>query len=121
MTRGLTLEILKGVGKVSFADTVKKSGVESNKGVSFKGQVMLDYDKISISKPSVTSPYPTILLTPEYRASLETPWLNAVILKVTGSTISFTDIRNIIVSMWKPGGLFSHRQSSFGRTLGYIG
>ena len=38
--------------KPSFVETLKKSGVEVSRGVSFKGHVLLDFDKVSISPPT---------------------------------------------------------------------
>lgn len=93
--------------RLSFADMVKKTGSENSKGISFKGAVLLDQNKISISPPSTNSPYPIITINLEYRCSLETPWKKTITVKLLGRTLPFPTIQSRLVSLWKPGGDFS--------------
>ncbi|KAM7496702.1 hypothetical protein LguiA_021116 [Lonicera macranthoides] len=68
---------------------------------------MIDFDKISISPPNYTTPYPSILLKREYKASLELPCSKAVILKILGRSLFYTVMQNRLKSMWKSRGEIS--------------
>lgn len=66
----------------------------------------MDSDNITIIPPSDKVPYPSIKLKPEYKASLETQWSKAIILKSLGKRISYSVIQNKLINLWKPGGTF---------------
>lgn len=93
--------------KMTFAETLKKTGYESAKGVSFKEATMLDCDQISISPPTVSAPYPNISLAPEYKQSLQAPWRRAIIVKLLGRSLSFTAMQTKLVALWKLCGEYS--------------
>ncbi|KAM7461881.1 hypothetical protein LguiA_030002 [Lonicera macranthoides] len=107
-------ELASAAKHLSFADTVRKNGSEVQKGVTFQGVAHLDMDKIAVTPPSPSSPYPSISLHPDDCSTLEAPWPKATLVKLLGKTLSYSMILNRLMAMWKPGGESSLMELGYG-------
>lgn len=67
----------------SFAEAVKGFHEKPPVSFPFRQQSLVDLHKIVISLRSEQNSYPSVSITPEYRASLEVPWRKGLICKMT--------------------------------------